>query len=106
MATARKRNGKYEMDMQGRLNSLRGDLDMLQQDVRRFLADVGDAASGGMQSAMSGAIHSAQGAYDEFEDWGGRSLRDVRKSVRAQPLRACLFAMGAGAFLGAFLLRR
>ena len=106
MMLARKLNGRDGNEMRARLNSLRGDLDALQQDLRRVLSDVGDAATDGVQSAMSGAMHSAQEAYDGFEDWGGRSLKDVRKSVRAQPLRACLVAMGAGAFLGALLLRR
>lgn len=98
----RKSNGA---DLQARLAALREDLDALQQDVRHLANDVGAVAADQVQDAMNGAIESASEAIDRVGDWGNDNLEGVREVVRAQPLAACAISLGAGAIIGALLLR-
>jgi ElaB/YqjD/DUF883 family membrane-anchored ribosome-binding protein len=87
------------------LNSLRGDLDALQQDMRGLVNDVGGVASEQVQEAVNGTIESASEAIERVSDWSSENLDGVRQAVRMQPLAACALSMSAGAIIGALLLR-
>ena len=109
MAVARRRrraktNGNGR-DVQTRLESLRADLDALQQDMRGLVSDVGTMAGDQVQGAMNGAMESAQDVVDRLNDWNHDNLDGVRGAVRSQPLAACMLSMSAGAVIGALLLR-
>ena len=108
MALKRERDGHNEIDghdIQDRVVALREDLDALKQDMRGLMTNVGNAAGERVQDAVSGVIQSAHGTAGQFEDWGAKNLKAVRKSVRNKPLAACALAVGTGALLGAILLR-
>lgn len=104
-ATRKRRNGRNGSDVQARLNSLRGDLDALQQDMRGLVNDVGGVASEQVQGAVNGAIELASEAVERVGDWSNENLDGVREAVRLQPLAACAISMSAGALIGALLLR-
>jgi ElaB/YqjD/DUF883 family membrane-anchored ribosome-binding protein len=104
-AARKRRNGRNSTDVQARLNSLRGDIDALQQDMRGLVNDVGGAASEHVQEAVNGAIESASEAVERVSDWSNENLDGVRQVVRMQPLAACAISMSAGAIIGALLLR-
>jgi ElaB/YqjD/DUF883 family membrane-anchored ribosome-binding protein len=105
MFSRRKKNGHNRRDISARLNSMRSDLDALQENMRGLLNDVGGAAGDQVQGAMRNAAQSAHGAVDRVEEWGNESLEDMRKTVRGRPLASCALSIGAGALLGAILLR-
>jgi len=106
MPTPRKRrNGRNGADLQGRLSSLRDDLDALQHDVRGLMSDVGDVATDRVHTAVNGAIDTATDTVDRVSEWGNENLEGVREAVRTQPLAACVLSMSAGAIIGALLLR-
>jgi ElaB/YqjD/DUF883 family membrane-anchored ribosome-binding protein len=105
MIMRRKKNGHKGDDVSARLKSMRSDLDALQENMRGLLNDVGDAAGDQVQGAMRNAAQSAHGAVDRVEEWGNESLDGMRKTVRGRPLAACALSVGAGALLGAILLR-
>jgi ElaB/YqjD/DUF883 family membrane-anchored ribosome-binding protein len=102
MATARKRkNGRNGADLQGRLSSLREDIDALQQDVRGLMSDVGDVATDQVHDVMD----TASETVERVSEWSSDNLEGVRQAVRTQPLAACVLSMSAGAIIGALLLR-
>jgi len=106
MATARKRkNGRNGADLQGRLSSLREDIDALQHDMRGLMSDVGDVATDQAQAVMNGAMDTASETVDRVSEWSSDNLEGVRQAVRTQPLAACVLSMSAGAIIGALLLR-
>lgn len=106
MPTPRKRkNGHNGTALQARLSSLREDLDLLQQDVRGLMSDVGDVATDQVHTAVNGAIDTASDTVDRVSEWGNDNLEGVRHAVRTQPLAACVLSMSAGAIIGALLLR-
>jgi ElaB/YqjD/DUF883 family membrane-anchored ribosome-binding protein len=106
MPTTRKRkNGRNGADLQARLTSLREDLDLLQQDVRGLVSDVGDVASDQVNTVVNGAIGTASDTVERVTEWGTDNLDGVREAVRTQPLAACVLSMSAGAIIGALLLR-
>jgi hypothetical protein len=102
MPTTRKRkNGRHGADLQARLTSLREDLDLLQQDVRGLVSDVGDVATDQVHTVVNGASDTVE----RVTEWGTDNLEGVRDAVRTQPLAACVLSMSAGAIIGALLLR-
>ena len=101
----RRKNGRSNNDVQARLGALRADLDVLQQDIRALVSDVGGIASEQVHEAMNGAMESASEAAERVEEWGNENLEPVREAVRTQPLAACMISMSAGAIIGALLLR-
>jgi ElaB/YqjD/DUF883 family membrane-anchored ribosome-binding protein len=111
MAMSRKRktvqNGRKTQlaAAQARVKSLRSDLGTLQDDVKKLVNDAGAAASNGMQGAVTGALKTAQDAVERVEDWGAENIGEARDAVRSQPLAALALSMGAGAIIGALLLR-
>lgn len=110
MRAKRKRNGQ---GVEGQIKAIRSDLEALQRDLKG-LASGGVALAEGqaMEVAHAAAERAqdlkdrAQDLVEELENWGLESIEDVRDSVRSQPLAACALSMGAGALVGALLLRR
>jgi hypothetical protein len=50
-------------------------------------------------------VHAADGDYGEMVEWTAGAEDPLRKILRRQPLASCLVSLGAGAILGAVLLR-
>ncbi len=66
--------------------------------MRGLVSDVSDVATREVRGAMDGAV-------ERLETWSTESLAGVRDAVRNQPLKACAISIGAGALIGALLLR-
>jgi ElaB/YqjD/DUF883 family membrane-anchored ribosome-binding protein len=98
MVGRRKKNGRNGHDISARLNSMRSDLDALQEDTRGLLYDIGYAAG----DQVHGAMRNATG---RLEEWGNEGIEGVRKTVRNRPLYACAISAGAGALLAALFGR-
>jgi ElaB/YqjD/DUF883 family membrane-anchored ribosome-binding protein len=77
---------------------VRADLDALQKDMRGLVSEVGGVATREMRGAMGGAV-------ERLETLSSESLAGVRDVVRTQPLKACAISLGAGALIGALLMR-
>jgi len=90
----RSRNGRRA---KRRTSALRSDLHAWQREMRGVMDDVGEATRD-----VRGAVG---GAFDRFEDWGDQNLPGFRDAVRSQPFKACVLSLGAGALIGALLLR-
>ena len=82
-------------NIEDRLSALKSDFDTLQRDVVK-LAD-------GVQTV---ARKRASDLFENGEAWTDENLSGVREAIRDQPLAAGLILLGAGAVLGALLLRR
>ena len=80
-----------------RVSAMRSDLHAWQKDMRGMMDDVGEATR-----EVRGAVG---GAFDRLEDWGGENLPGVRDALRRQPFKTCVLSLGAGALIGALLLR-
>jgi ElaB/YqjD/DUF883 family membrane-anchored ribosome-binding protein len=109
MAPRRKRsqNGNDDdTDMQGRLESLKADLEALQNDMKGFAGEVSGVAAERMNDALENAMEAVHDMAERVEGWGTDNLESVRDQVRNQPLASVLLSVGAGALLGALLLRR
>jgi hypothetical protein len=96
---ARKQNRKRGNPVRtSRMTAVRDDLDALHKDVRGLVSDVRGAAGREVRGAVDGAA-------GWVETWGQENLEGVRETVRSQPLTACALSIGAGAIIGALLLR-
>ena len=82
----------------GRIDAVRADLDALQKDMRGLVSEVGVVATREVRGAMDGAV-------ERLETLSIESLAGVRDAVRNQPLKACAISLGAGALIGALLMR-
>jgi len=82
----------------GRIDAVRADLDALQKDMRGLVSEVGVVATREVRGAMDGAV-------ERLETLSTESLAGVRDAVRNQPLKACAISLGAGALIGALLMR-
>ena len=98
-------NGATE-DFQEKLDALKADLESLQSHVRGLAGDIGEVATERMNSALADAMKSVHELTGRVEGWGNDNLSSLRDSVRNQPLAALAISMGAGALIGALLLRR
>lgn len=98
MRSSRQRKSRNGNHVPGRISAVRADLDALQKDMRGLVSDVSDVATREMRGAMDVAA-------DRLETWSSESLAGVRDAVRTQPLKACALSIGAGALIGALLLR-
>jgi len=78
-----------------RLGALKSDFDALQRDVVKLASGVQGVAR-----------EKASTLYENGEAWTDENLGNVRDAIRDQPLAAGLILLGAGAVLGALLLRR
>ena len=92
--------------VEGRLAALREDLEALQSDMKGLANGVGDAASDRLTEMLSATEDLAEQLTERVEVWTNENAETLRETVREQPLVACAIAMGAGAILGAILLRR
>ena len=107
MAARRKRSAANGSDdMQSKLDALKADLEALQLDMRGLAGEVSGVASERMNEALSSAMEAVQDMAERVEGWGEDNLESVREQVRNQPLASVVLSMGAGAILGALLLRR
>lgn len=109
-------NGRRK-SVEARLGALRSDLSSLQTEVKSGVGEVGDVAGERAVAVVHSAGDLAARAFrlvedaamdlaDDVDDWTNDNLKSARASVRTQPLVAIAFAVGAGALLGAILLRR
>ena len=102
----RKRKNSNGSEVQARLSALRSDFGTLQKDIRGLMTDVvGRKEIQGAMDVVGGALQTAQQQVGKFEEWGTENLGGVRKVVRDQPLAACVLSLGAGAIIGALLMR-
>lgn len=112
-----RKNKNAAKNLDTRLGALRKDLDSLQKDIKGLAGDAGVVADSRIHLAIHAAEDVAERAYhlaeeagahlaDDVETWTNDNLDSVRDTVRAQPLSAILLSMGAGALLGAALMRR
>jgi ElaB/YqjD/DUF883 family membrane-anchored ribosome-binding protein len=108
MAPRRKRrsaNGNGN-DLQAKLDALKADLEALQTDIKGLAGEVSSAAQERMNGALNDAMESVQDMAERVEDWSEDNLETLRETVRNQPLASVVLSVGAGALLGAILLRR
>jgi len=100
MAIWRKRNGAQKIE--ARLDALKSDFRALQHDIRGLAGSVGEAASD-----MAHVTNRAtENALENMGDWTHDNIGSLRDTVRKQPLASMILSVGAGALVGALLLRR
>jgi ElaB/YqjD/DUF883 family membrane-anchored ribosome-binding protein len=105
MATKRKRsNGTANLEK--KLAALQSDLAQLQSDLRGLAGAGGEVAGERMSDMLGQAENAADQAADQIGTWTNDNFIAVRDAVRGQPLSSVLLSIGAGAIVGAFLLRR
>ncbi len=92
-----RRSRKHKRNLGARLDELQSDLSALRREAGKLVEDVSGAAIG--------ALDAAEAAYGDAGKWTAGNISSMRSSVRSQPLAACLVSLGAGAVLGALLLR-
>jgi hypothetical protein len=78
-----------------RLGALKSDFDTLQKDFMGLANGVNSLAR-----------KRAADFYENGEEWADENLGSLREAIRDQPLAAGLIILGAGALLGALMLRR
>jgi len=122
----KKSNGADHVEQ--RITALRDDLNAIQDDVKGLAAGAAELAAERVDDVRSSlnesaanvqslararlnkALKDTQGVVDrlsdEVEDWAAGNVEGARKQIRTQPLKACLISLGAGALIGALLLRR
>lgn len=106
MVTARKQKPSNGDEFQAKLDALKSDLEVLQRDLKGLAGGAGAAAAERLNNALNDALGTVQDLGDRVEDWSSDHLASLRKSVREQPLAACMLAMGVGAVLWSVLFRR
>ena len=97
---------KTEMTLEDRLEALRADLEALQGDMKGLAGGVGDMASERVSEMLKTTEDMADQITAQVEDWASDHVATLRDQVREQPVLAVAIALGAGALLGAILLRR
>src|SRR5262245_43751799 len=97
MARRRQRKNANGL-VQDQMSAVRADLNALGKDMRELVSNVGGAARREVRGAMDGTV-------DRVGAWANQNLAGVRDAVRSQPLKACALSIGAGAIIGALLLR-
>lgn len=100
MAVWRRRSNARNIET--RLAALQSDLHVLQEDMKGLANGVSDAASDVLRSTNKAAEH----ALESVGEWTNDGVGSLRHTVREQPLAAVILSIGAGALLGALLLRR
>ena len=96
----RRRSTAREIEAQ--LNALKSDFQALQHDIRGLAGSVSEAAAD-MARATDKA---AENALESMGDWTNDSIGALEDVVRKQKLASMVLSMGAGALVGALLLRR
>jgi ElaB/YqjD/DUF883 family membrane-anchored ribosome-binding protein len=92
----RRRNGANQAN--GRMRAVRADINALQHDMRDLVSDIGGTARREVKGAVEGAV-------EKIETLAQDNIDNLRDAVRSQPIRACALSIGAGALLGALLMR-
>jgi ElaB/YqjD/DUF883 family membrane-anchored ribosome-binding protein len=80
-----------------KVRAMRSDFNAWQKDMRGTMDGIGEATRE--------ARHAMGGAIERLENWGEDNLPGVAEAVRSQPFKACAISLGAGALIGALLLR-
>jgi len=113
---AKRKSKTRRKPLDQKLSALRADLDVLQDNMKSVLGDVGNVATDAAQAAVASAKEMAERAYrlaeearetvtDEFEEWSDENLESIREQVRSKPMAAVAMSLLAGAIVGAFLSR-
>lgn len=108
------RTRKNAAKLDSRLGALRSELETLEGDMKKVAGDVEGIADNRIHLALRKAEDVAHGAYrlaeesaahvvHDVDDWANGNLDSARKSIRAQPLVALAWSIGAGALLGAIV---
>jgi ElaB/YqjD/DUF883 family membrane-anchored ribosome-binding protein len=98
MPTSKQRKSRNGNKLPSRMSAVRADLNTLQKDVRGLVSNASDVASREVRGVMGEAVERLGTLRTE-------SIAGVRDAVRNQPLKACAISIGAGAIIGALLLR-
>jgi ElaB/YqjD/DUF883 family membrane-anchored ribosome-binding protein len=98
MPNRKQRKSRNGNKLPGRISAVRADLNALQKDVRGLVSNAGTMATREVRGVMGEAAH-------RIESLSTESIAGVRDAVRNQPLKACAISIGAGALIGALLLR-
>lgn len=98
MAVRKQSKSRNGSKLPGRIKAVRADLNALQKDVRGLVSNASDLATREVRGAMGGAVA-------RIESFSTESIAGVRDVVRSQPFKACAISVGAGALIGALLLR-
>lgn len=93
----RRKHRKTHHNAKRKVRAMRADFSEWRKDVRGVMDNMGEATR-----EVRGAVG---GALDRVEVWGEDNLPGVRDAVRSQPFKACVLSLGAGALIGALLLR-
>lgn len=97
MRSTKQRKRRVSSHVKRRVRAMRADLHAWQRDMRGAMNNVGEATR-----EIRGTVGEAM---DRLEAWGDQNLPGVRDAVRSQPFKACVLSLGAGALIGALLLR-
>ena len=111
--SAKKNTNKFDK----RLGVLRSELETLESDMKNVASDVGGIADDRVHLALRKAEDVALSAYRLAEEtatqvvhgvdeWACGNLDSARKSIRDRPLSVLALSIGAGALVGAMLVRR
>jgi ElaB/YqjD/DUF883 family membrane-anchored ribosome-binding protein len=103
-AAHKKRNGATPLGR--RIETLREDIETLQDNMRTLVTDAGGAANEGVNEAVRATEFAAQQVLEEVEEWADDNVNSLRDQIREQPIAACIVSLAAGALLGALFLRR
>ena len=98
MPNTKQRKSRNGNKLPGHINAVRADLNTLQKDVRGLVSNASDMATREVRGVMGDAV-------DRLGSLSTESIAGVRDAVRNQPLKACAISIGAGAIIGALLLR-
>ena len=93
----KQRKSRIANNAKRKVRAMRADFNAWQKDMRGTMDDIGEATRE--------ARHAMGGAIERFETWGEDNLPGVADAVRSQPFKACAISLGAGALIGALLLR-
>lgn len=93
----KQRTSRLSRNAKRKVRAMRSDFNAWQKDMRGTVNDIGEATRE--------ARHAVGGAIERFESWGEDNLPGVAEAVRSRPFKACAISLGAGALIGALLLR-
>ena len=103
---AKRKRSDGTAHLEQKLAALQSDLAQLQEDLRGLAGAGGEIAGERMSTILEEAETVADRAADQIGNWTNDNMIAVRDAVRGQPLSSVLLSIGAGAIVGAFLLRR
>ncbi len=79
-------------------------------DAQAYASDASARAQRAVQARLNKALTDAEQMVDklsdEVEEWAAENVEGARRTIRNQPLAACVLSMSAGALIGALLMRR